>query len=201
MNDKNKPILDDALSKLPNYEPEDQLWDKIEGGLEARKLQDALAKLPVYEPEDQVWAAIETNLPTQGTTIVRRLGRVAAIAASVAVLLVAGWYLMGQIRHTGETITYSEEVIKGTFSTAQFVALDDDEEAFEIIQILRERNDPITASPEFQSLEQDLNELNEAKQDLIPVIHDYEANPRLKIQLAKIERERSDVLKQIIKMI
>ncbi len=90
MQEKNKHILQVAIQKLPQYEPEALVWLAVEAELEVFEkeniLQTAIHELPVYNPSDSLWDNIETELDTDRKKSGRRiwLKRISAVAATVA---------------------------------------------------------------------------------------------------------------------
>ncbi len=205
MKEKNKKSLDDALRNLPEYNPEFGLWDKIDAGLNQAKadevLQSAIAHLPTYEPDESVWNTIEKALPKSAR--IRRLNWLRAAAACIVLVVGIGLanYLQGEIVEplADAQISYSEEKI--VLVQNDFANIDDDSEAFSFVLRACQKQIPTCKTPEFVQLKVELKDLDFAKQRLLKNITPYDTDPTHKIQLAKIERERSDVLKKLVAMI
>lgn len=88
------PVLQHALSRLPQYAPPSGLWEEIEAALDAEQhLSGAVRELPVYTPPETIWTNIETQLeqaPKQRRTIRAVWSmRVLLAAASLLLLLAA----------------------------------------------------------------------------------------------------------------
>ncbi len=105
------PVLQNALSRLPQYAPPAGLWEALEAALDAEQhLSGAVRELPVYTPPETIWANIETKLeqaPKQRRTIRAILSmRVLLAAASLLLLLAAvRWIIRPAALPVEETIT------------------------------------------------------------------------------------------------
>ncbi|NJB87657.1 hypothetical protein GGR26_003441 [Lewinella marina] len=193
MKEKNYDRLRRALDQLPDYGPDDQTWEHIQGGLDAPRVPLA-EQLPTYAPPAQVWNALSRELPPAGRrrlSVVRQAGRrVAALAAAamVALLVAAGLYL----RDEGPEVTYAyyQEA-----APAPVVAdWDEDEDSFDRArEVVQQRNEP-----RLNHLGQELDELTSAREEVKAMLVAYGEDPSIVRQLAEIERERDDVYRRII---
>lgn len=69
---------------LPHYSPPQSVWENIEQGLNEAPLQEALSKLPAYEPPVQTWFDIAAQLPKQQPRW-RRYAAAAAVVLAVGI--------------------------------------------------------------------------------------------------------------------
>lgn len=195
--------LGETVQKLPDYDPPTMIWDAIDKKLDIAEaeqpLQTILKELPTYEPPSLVWDSIEAQLPPVKEAKVIKLTwrRWVAAAAMVGVMLLAGIFVFNQNNET-VTIAYSEEVRNTEALKPDWY---EDEDAFETILAICKTQTFTCEEPLFKSLKVELEELNEARTALEEVMGDYGQDNNLMKQLARIEHQRSDVLKEMVKMI
>ena len=202
--EKNKDNLRDALNKLPEYEPQGNLWQHIEGKLNAAEspkvLADAVANLPEYDPPGRVWEAVERVLEADaaatkgGGLFALRLRKYAA-AAAILLLIGAFYFSSRGILTGGETIEYAEETIEDDLLKKNNTTEDD--EAFAEILAMCEMQSFACTQPVFQSLKNELEELTAARDMLREALAEYDANADLMMELKEIEMLRTDLLKQL----
>ncbi len=206
MKEHNKKTLVEALSSLKEHQPPDDLWMKIEdeiSGEQADHIPSALLKsLPQYEPPANVWDRIEQQLaaPAKGKIISIRWKQALAVAASLALLLVAYWQLnkTSPIPPDNVTITYSEETVDPLLLEHDW---DEDEEVFQEYLAICEGKQYICEQPEFRQMQQELEELTSAKEDLKEAVGAYGSDPELITQIKEIELERTGILKKMMVML
>lgn len=197
--------LETAIETLPEYEPPQKVWNKIEDDLMAEEseatLQTAIQSLPEYEPTDSLWDSIEAALPKekpQGKIVVfRTWKRFAAAAAMVGVVLTATWGFFNY-QATANNYAYSQELIDEQTLSVEWEA---DEQDFQTILAVCLERKYVCEQPKFLDLKSELQELNEAKDELKTVLERYGKDPKLIQQLTKIEHQRSDVLKKMVVLI
>lgn len=181
-------ILKKALNQLPNHEPSDAIWSTLEKELDG---QSKLQTLPTYEPSDGLWAAIETDLPTKRSSIfwLKRI----SLAASV--LLILGVFYTKFTATTTVQISYHQEEIK------EHLLLNDWEEDGDVvaeIEAICSAQKYLCSAADFQSLQEELTELEMAKSELKTALDNYGKDIALIAQLSEIELERTSVLKKIM---
>lgn len=182
------------LSRLPQYDPPEQIWSNIEASLDREETDF----LPLYDPSDLIWDKIDQEInPSQ--KIHKLWSRSAFRLASVAVLTgLVGLtsLLMWQSRQREHVqYTYHEE----STVSAQFAHLqEDDEEAFVLLDQWCTNYPFECAQPEIQELKGQLSELASAKAHLTREIGQYEANPILVRQLVDLEKERTRLMNALI---
>jgi len=196
--EKNKHTLQEALTRLPQYEPPKQNWDYIVADLDldvqAPAWKTQLKSLPSYAPPEAAWEQIAAELPAPSAKRVRLWTRWAA-AAAVALLLTVGWW---QNRNT-ETVqlSFSQEVISDQVMPEDW---DQDEESIaEVMRLVA--NSPLENPADFDRLKEDLNELNQAKAELMALMEAYGRDPKVIREIGEIERQRSAVIKKVVTLI
>jgi HAMP domain-containing protein len=200
--EKNRATLTSALRKLPEYDPPTSLWDDLESALDADDLlKQSIPNLPVYDPPETVWSDIEAKLnqPVQQTLKIRsRNFRRYAVAATLAGALLAAWFLLRPATIPTDNLTVSQEKIDNTVAAA---AREPEDDAFKMVQNLCAGAAPVCNQPQFKALKSELDELTKAKQELRDALGPYGDDSELTAQLVRIERERSELLQQMIQMI
>jgi hypothetical protein len=206
MKEKNKHILRDALKNLPEHEPQDSLWDFIQDDLDYehsdKRLKEGLQALPSYDPPDLVWENIESNLGhqvsnTSKVVVMKPRRRWLSIAAAVATLLVAGWWSIGNIGNTlsDDGLAYSTEIREDNLLKEDW---NDDESAFEDLMAMCQLKVNVCKTPDFQKLQMELDELNEAKEALNHAIGKFGTDPNLISQIKVLEIDRTEIMKKMI---
>ena len=131
--------------------------------------------------------------PALRGSIIRRF----AAAAAVVGLLLASWWLIRPAQMPDETIAVTQEVVDNqVFATVR----EPEDEAFQLIQTLCQGSAPVCREPAFLALKNELDELTDAKNELREALGQYGDDRDLTIQLVRIERERSDLLRQLVQM-
>ena len=198
--------LKKAITRLPIYEPPDQIWQGIENEL---TLQNKLKKLPNRQPPALLWRKIEANLVesvsipiaigansgstnTGSTSNIRWIKRL-SIAAAVLLIFGGGWWELNPSNVT--QLSYAQEKINPQLLIADW---DEDMDALNQIEAICQTKNYICTAPEFLELEQELQELNEAKLDLKQAIDNFGKDMQLIVQLSEVELERTAILKKMM---
>jgi len=198
----NHTILKKAITRLPIYEPPDKIWQGIDNEL---TLQNELKQLPNHQPPALVWQKIESNLAesasrtqSSGSTNtgnifnIRWIKRL-SIAAAVLLIFGVGWWQLTPSNAT--QLSYTQEKINPQLLIADW---DEDTEALTQIEAICEIKSYVCKAPKFQQLEQELQELDEAKLDLKQAIENFGKDTQLIAQLSEVELERTAILKKMM---
>lgn len=187
--EQNRNTLQEALSRLPQYRPPDELWGQIESEL-SRK--ETLGRLPSYSPPPAVWEAIETGLEKEKETAPPRfrLRRLAWPAAAASIAALVAWFMFYPPGDAGPQAVYTYETGKANL---ELLANDwdaDDESLKTVVEQFS--RDPIAQRKEqYAEILEDWKELQEAKAEIKEVMELYGKDARLVRQMSEIERERS----------
>lgn len=196
----NHSTLQQAIRDLPTHEAPGFVWEAIEEGLALEtQLATDLKKLPQYEAPDFIWEQLDQKLDQQVTpkSWSVRINRRWMVAAAAMLILIAGWWMI----QTGQT-TESIAVTQVQLDDRLRAPLEEQEDdAFVMIETLCQSRAPVCDLPDFKNLKSELEELNDAKSSLKSALGEYGDDPGLTAQLVRIERERSELLRQMMSMI
>lgn len=189
----NNQGLKNAIRALPQYHAPEQIWQRVEKDLE---LQNAITQLPSYSPKAQVWERIEQELPAKRVRLIPQ--RWMSAAAAIAVLLVAAFWWQNVQSRPDITQIETTEIERSELLLADW---NEDEDAFEKMKSLCIQYPYLCKNDNFQNLENELVELEQAKASVTSTMKKYGQQARLIHQIKVIEQERSEVLKEMIAMI
>lgn len=208
MKEKNKQYLEQAIEKLPAYEPPAFVWDKISAQMDTsdkdRTWHEAIGQMRTYEPPASVWHQIQWSLDNEKNASghTRRLYlylRMATAAAAVALLILAFNFWSRHQPAPSVAYTIEEKTIP---AAAEFTAdWNADEDLIDEVITLFEESPKANTSSSFQTLREELSELNEAKEELEMLMEKYGKDAGTIQELKEIELERSDVIKQMASLI
>lgn len=201
--EKNNHVLVEALKKLPQYQPDPVCWELISAELHqdaaSAQLSLQLKELPSYQPPPAIWDQIEAALvvaaPAKPAKRVRMWPKIAA-AAAIALVFSLAWWPTKETPPTVQLVT-SQEIVPAPALKQDW---DTDEPSFE--EVMQLAANTLFENPEdFTRLKADLNELNEAKAELLELMDAYGKDPKVIRAIGEIERKRSAVLKQVVTLI
>ncbi|MCB0634696.1 MAG: hypothetical protein R2824_06640 [Saprospiraceae bacterium] len=199
--EKNREVLLEGIRSLPKYEPPIDLWNAIEIQLENREhYQRAINTLPQYSAPTKVWEQLEIALdkanPQSRSTPIRRLfsRRYQWAAAAVAGgLIICAWLLFQADPAATTSIVYSEERL-----TAPPVEMDWGNEESSFAMVLQQVDQSPVADPHtIQRLKMEYHELTDAREEVAQMIQRYGEDADMLKEIARIERERSKVIKEL----
>ncbi len=196
-----KKDLKKALKNLPQYKAPNSIWHQIEFEMNEEiaesSLSAALRKLPAHQPSEKVWENIEQNLPAQTPkfTVWRN---VFGIAASFALAVGCFLWVGNDDSQYEVKYAYTEEVLD---EQMQFANFETDDEAFEMINHICSEKGFLCEHSDFKELKMELEELNEAHDELQFAMGEYNTSTELSKQLKDIEIERTIVFKRLLAMI
>lgn len=195
--DKNK--LQDAINSLPEYEPDAQLWNRIEEELEFdAKVRPAIAALPEVEFQEAAWSSVAGGLEDEkGTSVIRLQSwkHILAIAASVLLLLVCGYYLR-KAEAPKVRLSYSEEKAAPADTAADSNMQEQEAEMF-----IREScsHEPVKCSSEdINSLKRELKDLDKQDQVLQSAAAKYGEDEKIIQDKIKVENMKAQIIKELI---
>lgn len=192
MKEVNKEILQQAIKKMPTYEPPQSVWEQLEVELDYDTLTVPTEKLPQYNPPDTLWENIAAELPSSQNKWVRRKWWVLGFLLVVVVSTIGYFYFKN---HTTEKLEITTEEVEVIFASEDW---ENDDEAFDMILAYCKQAALVCDNPKFRTLKTDLEELNEASETLKNAIGNFSTESQLIEQLKEIELQRSDILKEMI---
>ncbi len=191
------------MNQLPEHDPRPDLWARIEADLNYEdRLEQALRTLSDHDPGD-VWAALEARLEQTGSQPVKRLirwpnaGGMAAAAALAG--LVAGWLWWPVATDTTEqvSVAYSTEPAVKAKPDLQTTQADDHFMTF-VEQHCRQEVAACSRAG-VKELKGRLDDLNERKVKIEEKLSVFGNDPALVEAQIKIENERAEVTKQLVR--
>ncbi|WP_149243193.1 hypothetical protein [Dyadobacter sp. 32] len=187
---KQSDNLNEALAKLPGYEPEDRLWNEIENKLGERSLREALHQLQEYEPADDLWDGIESRSTPRSNVFYRWL----SVAAMIALVCGTGlWFL----RAPGG-VSYTQELLDARLRADSTSSINDQ---YMKIRDYCEVETTVCKSEDFRQLKEEYETLDTATTHLLQAMGNYNTDPELVRQLTMLEQGKANVLSQMAKLI
>lgn len=198
--EKNKDTLSKAIADLPGYTPPANIWMAIDASLERQEsIQTALHNLPQHRPPTVVWDQIEQQLdaakPQKRPFTYRMLrgARPWIAAATLCGLALGTWWYLEAEPPAITTIAYSEEVQM----QASFAADWNDEEEQIAFVIQKAERSPVADPQEVKRLKSEYNELTDARAEVEDMLNRYGEDESLLKEVARIERQRSQVIREL----
>jgi hypothetical protein len=199
--DRSEQTLQNALQELPEYEPPKQLWTNIQQSIgQEASLYAALEKLPEYTPPAQVWEAIDREIQQPKRRRIVRMRNWMARAAAVAALIVGTWYFWPRDYAAIQAAYIHETEQAGGAWTATTDWSTDEAAIQQAVSTFKQ--DPLAQNQDnYEQLLEEWKELNEAKSEIADIMDRYGKDARLIRQMSEIERERSSVLRKMVREI
>jgi len=193
--------LQNALQQLPNYQPPKAVWDNIEQSLESEAaLKAGLQQLPEYEPPAKVWEAIAQKLPREEVRPIVKMRTWMARAAAIAALIVGTWYFWPR-DYAAIQAAYTHQTTQAGSAWTATMDWSTDEAAIQQA-VSTYKQDPLAQNQDnYEQLLEEWEELNEAKAEIADIMDRYGKDARLIRQMGEIERERSSVLRKMVREI
>ncbi|MGM9507601.1 hypothetical protein ACS5NO_07735 [Larkinella sp. GY13] len=192
-----------ALQQLPEHEPRPDLWDRIDADLRADATIDrALDDLPVFDPKADAWEQIAGQLEKPVVRALwKPLYRWTAAAAVVAVVM-GIWLVLQPASDEKVTISYQTEVVETELTVAseplQSAA---DQKVKRFIDEQCAQQTVVCQKPEVKELKQHLNELSSRKEAVEQELLVFGNDPALVQAQIKIENERAEVTKELVRIL
>ncbi len=221
--------MNDLLSRLPEYEPRPDLWNRIEADLDTdERLAQVIGELPDFDPETDLWARIDNAIlaseraldespviahPSTESAPIRRIGKrlgqvrwltwQVGVGVAAACLLVLGTWLANSPNQPAERIEYSVEQQTEWTPTEPTTEGDNsaDQHAEEFINRQCEEEALACQRPEVRELRAQLGELSVEQKRLADERQRFGDDPALVRAQMKIENQRADVTKELITLL
>ncbi|GGM93902.1 hypothetical protein GCM10010967_28790 [Dyadobacter beijingensis] len=187
--EKNHSTLQNAIHRFPSYEPGDDVWEGIQEELYTVPLRVAISQMPDYEPDEQLWNLIERKKT--------RNGKLKWWYAAAGVLLAAGVVWLAQPQGSAR-IAYSQETVDERLQVENSLKTD---QQYQLLKAYCETETLVCNSSEYRTLQKEYEQLSSASEQLQQAIGDYNTEPALLRQYNEIERQKTDILNAMAKMI
>lgn len=206
MQELNREILQEAISKLPKYEAPPSIWSNIEEALIAeeqdQQITATIPQLPSYKAPASIWENIESTLdkaPVSGNrpTLFIRLGRLAVAASFLGFAIWIGWQQFAPSQEDYAIVYTEEEVSDFNYE----LNLEEDEAAFSTMLTHFKTSIVAQQHEEYNTLLAEYEELNDAKKELTEMIDNYGKDPNIISQISDLEHERTKVIKKMAALI
>jgi hypothetical protein len=169
------------INKLPEHEPNENLWLGIQNKLNQKS---TLGNLPTYEPEAAVWNNLNSKLNQNSN----RPKLIWFGAASIFMFISFYFFFANnQNRYTQQKIEQEPLISIKTKN----------EKNIQNIQRICETDKLVCDKPIFKTLKSELENLNSASEELKNAIGNFNSEPELLEQLAVIENQKSDIIKKM----
>lgn len=189
-------ILKDLISKLPEFEPETNFWEKIEEELDFDlNLKSAIADLPTLNPDFQLWDTIESGIRKPNNYISFFI-KWSAVAASVAILVSLSVILI-KYNSSSKLVVETEIVSEENIVSSQSSSLNE-KNAIEIIEQICQTNKPACSAPDFKEKVGLYRELESEQQQLERTIQNIGESPEIIKALIRIENMKSKTIQELI---
>ncbi len=194
--EKNRNILLRALKNLPDYTPQDNVWEGVATKLENEQISGLVGRMSTFEPPESIWDNIDKEL-TSRQAIHSKKGLYLWMKwiSATAATFVLGYFLFFAGKTGNTKLHYSVEYIK-TNNIQQWFA--DDLEFEQALALVCNEKPKICESPEFKNMEKKLDFLNQSKQQIVKQLSKYDNDSDMEIMLTKIELERTSLINQMI---
>jgi hypothetical protein len=188
--------LMDLKSKLPEFEPEDNLWGKIEDELDFnRDLVSAITDLPTFDPDYQLWDSIESGIQKPNSYISLFI-KWTAVAASVAILVSLSVLLI-KSNSSSKLIVETEMVSEDDFANTASTAIIE-KNAIGIIEHICQTNIKACNEPDFKEKVGLYHELESEQQQLEKTMQAIGESPEMVKALIRIENLKSTTIQELI---
>ena len=190
----------DYKDQLSEHAPNENLWDQIESGLE---ISETIEYLPKHSPPENLWDQIEGELEEvkSGISIIK-----SAILIGLSMLFVIGAAIMLNQDDNVPSKLNNEfaptDISPMQFASTEIIKIEwSDDEDVRLIQEMCQDYMAVCKQPEFKKLESELLELNDHKQELLEMVSDFDEESSYGPLLAKIENQKTALMKEMIAMI
>ncbi len=185
LSNKNQPIK----NELQRYEPPAGVWKKIDSSL---NFQKQISSIPVHVPPDFIWNEIENSLAENGIPKRRNFKPLLKWAASILLIAaIAG--VVNLLQPDAVELEYHVEWEQAN----ETIDISPGISGYDMIAKLCARSKEICDTPDFIRLENELSELEKARDEVKSQMNPYGDNNDLERMLMRIEMEHAEIMKQM----
>jgi hypothetical protein len=198
MTTNNKYQFKGFTSKLPEFEPEENLWEKIEATLDFDvNLYSAIGNLPAFDPDTHLWDTIEPKI-RKPNNFMPIFIRWSAVAATVAILVTLSFLLTMQ-NSKSKMMVETEVVSKESSAILQSPDVSE-KIAIAVIEENCKLNKVVCESPDFKEKVLLYYELESEQKQLEQIIGAIGESPEMVKALIRIENMKSTTLQELISL-
>jgi hypothetical protein len=189
-----------ALDNLPQYSPDQKVWDRIERQLGFQEqLTIACRNLPVYEPGENIWQKIENKLDDKKTIhLFPQILRYMSIAAGIAVIVTLSLTIT---KRNKEILTKSVEIAEFDSQVKQIETDKLSDEAISFIESQCKNSTYICEVPEFHQKQQQLTEVTGELKKVDKEMESLGSSPSLFQTKTKLENLKAQLIKDLVKKV
>ncbi|MFA9390029.1 MAG: hypothetical protein ACERKD_09495 [Prolixibacteraceae bacterium] len=193
--------LKQMINKLPEFEPEALLWDRISSELDfAQQLQDAVEHLPDFEPEHHLWNEISAQLPESRLSKRTKIHLYRNIIAAASILIVIGLSILFTRDFSSTEYTLETEIVfSDYFSPNESHA--EEQNALSLIESFCLNNQTPCNTNEFKEKIGLYNELENEALQLETAIETLGESPEMIKAMIRIENMKSQTIQELIKLV
>lgn len=188
MEHKDKKDISLQLKNLQEFVPKNDLWSKMEKQLDQAALKQNLDELPIHDPIADSWLKLEKSLD--------RNSRIKWWSMAACVLVVFSFSVF--YFQSKEDLVYAQKSIEEIKILPENLS---SEKAYKEILAFCEIQTVACDDHEFENLKAEYEYLKMAENDLREVMGDYNIDEGLLQQLEAIEREKTQLINQLAKLI
>ena len=190
------PMEAEWKKRLPRHSPPGAIWEEVQQKLDRLNSADAMqASLPSYDPPAEIWEAVSDHL--QRSLDYRSFWQRAGWGVAAALALALGYLLWQQNPMEGRQVQVHYSEVDFSRQLEETVA--DQASVLAMLTNQCRQYQWVCEEAGFQSLQRELRQLEKDRERLVSMIHPYDTDPTLKNTLAKIERERAELIKQLVR--
>ena len=193
--------FEDYKNQLSEHTPDESIWEGIEADLE---ITGGVDQLPSHNPPENIWDQIEGELEEVkgGISVIR-----SAILIGLSMLFIIGAAIMlnteeGTQIDIEQNLAPTLEAEPMMFASNEVIKVEwSDDEDLKLIQEMCQDYMAVCKQPQFKKLESELIELNEHKHELLEMVSEFDEESSYGPMLAKIENQKTALMKEMISMI
>lgn len=189
--------LERVIFHLPDYSPDEDLWNKISNELDFdQRICRQVKSLPVLDHEKDFWIRIEQKLNQDSKITGNRIRRIITWSISVAASLLLVILYITRITLTPDIVFSEEYQLKESFISFDLLG------RYDPVTFLKQLCNYSTekcADPLFESKMSRLIELDTEIKHLHEIVDAYGESPSLIKSLIIMENQKASLLKELLK--
>lgn len=169
------------------------VWESLADELD---LQEGLSQLPEHKAPEGLWGGIEKSLVEEDQALGKKdRYRIYLLVAGFVIMILSSAivYLMGE-RNLSNKVVYKSEIEMAAIDDSKVEIAQDLDEVLSYIQ----HNEFVFTTEELEKFQEQLAELNTAIERIISVQSQYGQDESTTKLLARMERDKADLIKQMI---